>query len=222
MGSMIRLAAGHAARQARVAANGASTARVDQASDFIGEHPTDELSYQRGVRTIASETEAQGRNSGWSTDQIKEPPRRMSPPQPQKRVVGLAKTDAIGAQSLADAAAKTGALLRPMPFGSKPQSRPTSANKLADHIHQVLAGRKEAMRMRKPRSNTSQWDDPSGCDHEENRHPRRPVQRLRSPADHDDYGLQKRVERDSDNQNLVTVGKAMLKANAEGSPRPVN
>lgn len=223
MGSMIRLAAGHAARQARVAANGASTARVDQASDFIGEHPTDELSYQRGVRTIASETEAQGRNSGWSADQIKETSAQNVSTATAKRVVGLAKTDAIGAQSLADAAAKTGALL-PADALRVQATVQTNFRQQGSRIisDQVLAGRKEGDEDEK----TEEQYLADGMTRADAIMKKTGIQddlfkdyvRQRIMTD---YGLQKRVERDSDNQNLVTVGKAMLKANAEGSP-PTN
>src|SRR6266478_1807751 len=98
MGRTIFNGAGHAAQQAKVAANGASQARIDQMSDGIGSVPTDELTYQRYTRGITAETRSMGQQNGWEPDQTEETVKQNVSGAVAKRIAGLAKTDAIGAQ----------------------------------------------------------------------------------------------------------------------------
>src|SRR5229473_766113 len=114
MGRTIFNGAGHAAQQTKVAASNASQARVDQMSDGIGANPTDELTYQRYTRGIAAETKSQGEMHGWSPEQTDETTKQNISTAVAKRVVGLAKTDAIGAQAMFDRASKSGDLLPAM------------------------------------------------------------------------------------------------------------
>src|SRR6267154_3078086 len=111
MGRTIFNGAGHAAQQGKVAASAASQARVDQMTDGIGNTPTDELTYQRYTRGIAAETRQQGEMHGWSPDQTAETSKQNISKAVASRVVGLARTDAIGAQAMFDRATKSGDLL---------------------------------------------------------------------------------------------------------------
>jgi len=111
MGRTIFNAAGHAAQQTKVAANNASTARVAATQDNIAAAPTDDITFQRGLRTIQSEVEAQGRNSGWSEDQISETSKQRVSETFAKRITGLAPNNAIGAQKMFDQAVAAKVLL---------------------------------------------------------------------------------------------------------------
>src|SRR5712664_2051469 len=111
MGRTIFNAAGHAAQQTKVAANNASTARVAATQDNIAGAPTDDVTFQRGVRAIQSEVEAQGRNSGWSPEQTEETSKQKVSETLAKRTASLARTDAIGAQKMYEQGAKSKALL---------------------------------------------------------------------------------------------------------------
>jgi len=111
MGRTIFNAAGHAAQQTKVAANNASTARVAATQDNIAAAPTDDITFQRGLRTIQSEVEAQGRNSGWSEDQISETSKQRVSETFAKRIIGLAPNNAIGAQKMFDQAVAAKVLL---------------------------------------------------------------------------------------------------------------
>src|SRR6266481_6999487 len=111
MGRTIFNAAGHAAQQTKVAANNASTARVAATQDAIEGSPTDDVTFQRGKRAIESEVEAQGRNSGWSPEQIEETKKQKVSETFSKRTASLARTDAIGAQKMYEQGTKSGAIL---------------------------------------------------------------------------------------------------------------
>jgi len=111
MGRTIFNAAGHAAQQTKVAANNASTARVAATQDGVAASPTDDVTFQRGIRTVQSEVEAQGRNSGWSEDQIRETSAQKVSETVAKRTASLARTDAIGAQKMYEQSAQSKVLL---------------------------------------------------------------------------------------------------------------
>src|SRR5712671_6852516 len=111
MGRTIFNAAGHAAQQTKVAANNASTARVAATQDGVAASPTDDVTFQRGKRAIESEVEAQGRNSGWSEDQVKETSAQKVSETLAKRTASLARTDAIGAQKMYEQSAQSKVLL---------------------------------------------------------------------------------------------------------------
>jgi len=111
MGRTIFNAAGHAAQQTKVAANNASTSRVAATQDAIEGSPTDDVTFQRGKRAIESEVESQGRNSGWSPEQIEETKKQKVSETFSKRTASLARTDAIGAQKMYEQGTKSGAIL---------------------------------------------------------------------------------------------------------------
>src|ERR1700757_59367 len=58
MGRNIFNAAGHSGQQMKVSANNAADARIERASDTIGDNPTDPVTYQRMKRTIESEIDS--------------------------------------------------------------------------------------------------------------------------------------------------------------------
>jgi hypothetical protein len=111
MGRNIFNAAGHSGQQVKVAANHASSARIDQLSDGTGDNPEDDVMFQRNTRAIDDEVRQMGARMGWSEDQINETSKQEISSAIAKRAVGLAKTDVGGAQSLVDAASKQGRLL---------------------------------------------------------------------------------------------------------------
>src|SRR6266436_4354778 len=72
MGRNIFNAAGHSGQQMKVAANGASDARIALAKTSIGDNPDDDINVARMQRVIESEVDAKGSSSrgGWSSEQI--------------------------------------------------------------------------------------------------------------------------------------------------------
>jgi len=219
MGRTIFNGAGHAAQQAKVAANGASQARIDQMSDGIGAAPTDQLTYERYTRGIAAETRSQGQQNGWEPDQTNETVKQNISTAVAKRVVGLAKTDAIGAQAMFDRATKSGDLL-PVMADKVQATVQTNFRQQGSRIisDRVMAGRNsgdeperteqeyvnEGLKAAEEIAKKTGINDPLFPDFVK--------QRIMT-----DYGLRKRVERDTDNQNVLTIGKAMLKASQDGN-----
>lgn len=110
MGRNIFNAAGHSGQQMKVAANGAAAARIETTSNNIGENPKDDIAFQRGRRTIESEVDRQGNIGGWTPEQIQATKESAVSTASAKRIVGLARTDALGAMSMFQAASKAGAL----------------------------------------------------------------------------------------------------------------
>jgi hypothetical protein len=110
MGRSIFNAAGHSGQQMKVAANGADAARGDIASDHIGDNPTDVVGFQRGIRVIQSGVDQTGARMGWSPEQIQNTRDMKVSNAVAKRIVGLSRTDAIGAKAMFDNAVKQGAL----------------------------------------------------------------------------------------------------------------
>lgn len=112
MGRNIFNAAGHSGQQMKVAANEAASARIDQAKTNINTNPEDNVMWRRGVRQIQSEVDSQADNLGWSDDKRVATKEAQVSDAAAKRIVGIAKTNAIRAQQMADEAVKQG-LLRP-------------------------------------------------------------------------------------------------------------
>lgn len=110
MGRNIFNAAGHSGQQMKVSANNAADARIDTASNNIGENPRDDIGYQRGKRVIESEIDRKADLGGWTPEQTEASKLNAVSAASAKRIVGLARTDAIGAKSMFDAASKSGAL----------------------------------------------------------------------------------------------------------------
>lgn len=110
MGRNIFNAAGHSGQQMKVSANNAASARIDTASNNIGENPKDDIGFQRGVRVIESEVDRQADLGGWTPEQRQATKELQVSQASAKRIVGLARTDAIGAKSMFDSATKSGAL----------------------------------------------------------------------------------------------------------------
>jgi hypothetical protein len=218
MGRTIFNAAGHAAQQGKVAASNASQARVDQMSDSIGTNPTDELTYQRYTRGIRAETQSQGEQHGWSPEQTEETSKQNISTAIAKRVVGLAKTDAIGAQAMFDRASKSGDLLPTMAdkvqATVQTQFRQQGSRVVSDR---VLAGRRAGD------------DDDKGeaeylADGEKAADEIAKQTGIKDPLFKDfvrdrimtDYNRQKRVERDGQQESEQTIIDTMNMGNKEG------
>src|SRR5216684_2483303 len=220
MGRTIFNAAGHAAQQSKVAANNASTARVQATQEAISASPADDLTFLRGKRAIESEVESQGRNSGWSPEQTEETSKHVVSDTIAKRATTLAKTDLFGAQTLYDQGVKSKALL------------PQDADKVSNTLQ--VQFRNQGSRII---SDTVLGDRRSGD--EENIPAQDYIDRAMKMVDTDprfksaaaadplfkdfvrekitsQYNRQRAVETDADNMNVRTIGQAMMKANQEG------
>jgi len=218
MGRTIFNGAGHAAQQAKVAANGASQARIDQMSDGIGAAPTDQLTYERYTRGIAAETRSQGQQNGWEPDQTNETVKQNISTAVAKRVVGLAKTDAIGAQAMFDRATKSGDLLPVMAdrvqATVQTQFRQQGSRIISDR---VLAGRASGNESGK--TEQEYIDDGMKAADEIIK-----KTGIADPLFKDfvkerimaNYGQDKRIERDTSQAAEQTVAGAMLSGNKEG------
>lgn len=218
MGRTIFNGAGHAAQQNKVAASNASQARVDQMSDGIGANPTDELTYQRYTRGIAAETRQQGEIHGWSPEQTDETVKQNISTAIAKRIIGLARTDAIGAQAMFDRASKSGDLLPVMAdrvqATVQTQFRQQGSRIISD---KVLAGRRsgdeddktedqyiaDGVSAAQEIAKKTGINDPLFAD----------FVRERVSAD---YRRQKSIERDNQQDAEQTVAAAMMTGNKEG------
>lgn len=112
MGRNIFNAAGHSGQQMKVAANAATSSRIDELSDATGANPTDEEMFQRNTYGIHNEVAAQGARMGWTQDQIDETSKQYISQATAKRAAGLARIGKLDdAQHLLDQASKQGVLL---------------------------------------------------------------------------------------------------------------
>lgn len=217
MGRTIFNAAGHAAQQTKVAANNASSARVSATQDAVAAAPTDDVTYQRGVRAIESEVEAQGRNSGWSPEQTKETSKKTVSETVAKRTAALARTDVFGAQKMFDQGTKSGALL-PMDALKVQATIQTQYRQVGSRAiaNEVLGARRAgdeaetktedqyiAEGLAKVKEGKLDKDDPLFGD----------FVRERISAD---YRRQKSIERDNEQSSEQTVAAAMMTGNKEG------
>ena len=220
MGRNIFNAAGHSGQQMKVAANGAADARIETTSNHIGENPTDDIAFQRGKRTIESEIDAKGRNSGWTPEQIQQTKEATLSTTSAKRIIGLARTDAIGAMSMYNSASKAGALTpidaAKVEASVQGQFRTQGSRIIAD---KVLADRQ-----------AGDEEDPHPVDYYLDK-AKAEAEAVTKKLGIDDplfndfvrnnvmtkYKQQRAVEVDSDNTNVRTIGKAMIKANAQGN-----
>jgi len=183
MGSMIRLAArARGPPKPGVAANGASTARVDQASTSSASTRPMNSVPTRCANHRLRRPKAQGRTRVEHGSRSRKPPRRCLR-RNRKASGGAGKDRCDWGQSSRMPLLRPG-LLPPMPFGSKATVRTKlPPTRLADHIRSGPGGRKEGDEDEKTEEQylADGWTR-SGCDHEENRHPRTTCSKIRSPA----------------------------------------
>lgn len=215
MGRNIFNAAGHSGQQMKVAANNASDSRIQLAKTSIGDNPDDEISVSRMTRVIESETDAKGRNSGWTPEQIAATKQSEVSEAVGHRILGIAKVNAPKAQRMLDDAIEsktlTPGVAEKITATVQNEFRTQGSRFIAD---KVLAGRRSGDEENRPvqeyvdaaleeakkyNSKDPQFDDS-----------------VRSRVV-TDYNRQRAIETDTDNSNTRTVGMAMLKANAEGS-----
>lgn len=216
MGRNIFNAAGHSGQQMKVAANNASTARIQMAKTNMGDSPTDDIIAGRSKATIESEVDQQADRNGWSPDQRAATKQQQVSEATAHRILGLAKTDAIGAQTMLDAAIKAKAItpdIAERVQGSvQGQFRDQGSRIIAD---KVLADR---------RNGADGEDQKTEDDYIQAGLAEAAKYKTSDPLFGDfvrdriitQYKKQQMVERDSDNQNVTTIGKATMKANAEG------
>lgn len=100
MGRTIFNGAGHAATQQKMAANGASVARVDTLLNNIYQNPEDEVGYTRNVRGIVGEIHSQGDLHGWSKEQTQNNVEKVISKALAHRITGLSKTEPFKAQEM--------------------------------------------------------------------------------------------------------------------------
>jgi hypothetical protein len=215
MGRNIFNAAGHSGQQMKVAGNKASDSRIDLAKTSIGENPEDDINVRRMQRVIESETEAKGRTSGWTPEQIEATKQSEVSEAVMHRIAGISKTNAPKAQRMLDDAIEHGAI-RPQDAERiqatvQTQFRDQGSRFISD---KVLAGRRNGDEENKPvqdyidtaldEAKKYSTKDPLFQDYVRNRVVT-------------DYNRQKAVETDADNQNVRTIGQALLKGNKEGA-----
>jgi hypothetical protein len=216
MGRNIFNAAGHSGQQMKVAANNASSSRIDLAQTNMGDNPTDEISVQRSKRVIETEVDRQADLNGWSDDQRDATKADKVSQANAHRIVGLAKTNAIGAQTMLDNAVKSKAI--------KPQDaervQGTVQNQYREQGSRIIADKVLADR----RDGADGEDEKTEQDYVDAGLKEAEKMKTDDPLFKDfvrdriltQYKKQKMIETDTDNQNTVTIGKAMLKANGEG------
>lgn len=217
MGRNIFNAAGHSGQQMKVSANNAASARIDTVSNNIGENPRDEISFQRGKRVIETEVDRQADLGGWSDDQRKATKETQVSMASAKRIVGLARTDAIGAKALFDSAVKSGALT-PVDASKVEATVQTQFRQQGSRIisDQVLANRRSG-----EEDKTEQEYIDEGLKEADATAKRLGIEdplfkdfvRERVSAD---YRRQKAVERDGEQAAEQTVASAMMQGNKEG------
>ncbi len=218
MGSYIRLASGYSGTQMKVANNNAATSRKEIIKNNIEADPNDEVTFQRGTQAIRGENSRLAENGGWSPEQTEATNQSDISDFWAKRIVAKSKTDAIGAQKMQDTAIKNGALT-PIDAGRVSQtvqqqfdtqgSRVITNKVLADRRAgeeedekpvdtYIDAGMKEADKLGLDPERLEQFKD-----------------RVRTSI-MTKYKQQRSIETDSDNLNVRTIGKALIRANAEG------
>ncbi len=218
MGSYIRLASGYSGTQMKVANNNAATSRKEIIKNNIEADPNDEVTFKRGSQAIKGENSRLAENGGWSGDQLEATNQSDVSDYWSKRIASLSKTDAIGAQKMLDTATKSKAIT-PIDAGrvsatvqqqfDTQGSRVITNKVLADRRAgeeeddkpvdtYIDAGMKEADKLGLDPERLEQFKD-----------------RVRTSI-MTKYKQQKSIETDSDNQNVRTIGKALIKANTEG------
>jgi len=218
MGSYIRLASGYSGTQMKVANNNAATSRKEIIKNNIEADPNDEVTFHRGTQALRGENSRLADNGGWSPDQLEATNQSDVSDYWSKRIASLSKTDAIGAQKMLDTATKNKAIT-PTDAGrvtatvqqqfDTQGSRVITNKVLADRRAgeeeadkpvdtYIDAGMKEADKLGLDPARLEEFKD-----------------RVRTSI-MTKYKQQKSIETDSDNQNVRTIGKALIKANAEG------
>lgn len=216
MGRNIFNAAGHSGQQMKVAASNASQARVDMMTNQIGENPGDDIGFQRATRATASEIDQQGALHGWSPDQIAATKQSTISSQVATRVAGLAKTDVTGAQDLLERASKQGLLLpgdeQKVRNTVQTQFRQVASRNISDEVNKDLLhpGDSDDTKSVEDRVDEGMAKAKAIAPDDEQLPD---IVRNRILAD---YGRQKKIETDFVQQNVKTVGQALLKPNAEG------
>lgn len=103
MGRHVFNGAGYAASQNKRYIAGTSAARLDGIKDYVMHNPGDENAYDNGVQQIIQETKGtQAAVAGWGFEQTREETRKGISDITAQRIVGLARTDPIGAKAMAD------------------------------------------------------------------------------------------------------------------------
>lgn len=216
MGRNIFNAAGHSGQQVKVAANNASQARVQIAQNQMGDNPTDEVGVQRASRVIQSEVASQGAQNGWSPDQIKATTQTQLSTGIAHQILGIAKTNAIGAQKALDTARKNNLITNQdadrVQASVQTQFRDQGSRLIAD---KVLADR---------RAGEDGEDEKTEDDYVQEGLAEAEKYNSDDPLFSDfvrdriitQYKKQKMIERDTADQNVTTIGKALMQSNQEG------
>ncbi len=215
MGRNIFNAAGHSGQQMKVAANNASDSRIALAKTSGGDNPEDNVNVARMQRVVESEVDAKGSRGGWTPDQVAATKEAEVSEFVGHRILGISKTNAPKAQRMLDDAVKhkaiTPQIAERVQATVQTQFRDQGSRVISD---KVLAGRRNGDEEDRPvqeyidealaEAKKYQSDDPLFSDYVRNRVVT-------------DYNRQKSIEVDTDNQNVRTIGKALLKGNAEGA-----
>lgn len=217
MGRSIFNGAGHAATQTKMAASNASKARVETLSDNVGANPEDEIGFQKSIGAIKAETESQGKEGGWSPDQVAATTDSNVSTAVSKRIVGLARTDPFAAQSMFDSATKSKSLsavdASRVQATIQTQSRQVISRGISDEVnrdldHPVPEGQTEKSLEDRIAEATAKAENYSKND------PLLPdfvKQRVIA-----DFNRSKAIQRDFDQKNEQTVASAMMVGNKEG------
>lgn len=216
MGRNIFNAASHSGQQIKVAGNNASTSRIQLAKTAMGDNPEDAVTSSRMQTMIEAEVDAQGRTNGWSDDQIKATKQQQVSEGVGHQIAGLAKTNAMGAQRMLDAATKSGQLTPEI----AERVQATVQTQFRDQGSRIIADKVLADR----RAGADGEDEKTEDDYIKAGLDEAAKMKSSDPLFSDfvrdriitQYKKQQMVETDTANQNLTTVGKAMMKANAEG------
>jgi hypothetical protein len=214
MGRNIFNAAGHSGQQMKVAANGAADSRIGLAQDNMGVYADDPITQQRSVRQIESEVEAKGRNSGWTEDQIAATKRDAVSTGYANTILAVAKTNAPRAQRMLDEAVEkqmiTENTANKLQATVQTQFRDQGSRFISD---KVLADRRNGDEENKPVQEyiDAAMDEAKKYGVKDPLFPDYVRQRVIA-----DYNRQRAVETDADNQNVRTIGQALIKGNKEG------
>lgn len=99
---------GHLASENKSYLLGASQARMDAGSNYALSNPTDEATFQSGLKQNQSEIQAQAQLRGWSDDETKVALENANSKLYASRIQGLVKSQPFTAQKLLDQATKEG------------------------------------------------------------------------------------------------------------------
>lgn len=219
MGRNIFNAAGHSGQQMKVAANNASNSRIELATTQMGDNPTDPIAVGRARRVVETEVQAQGRLNGWSDDQTAATTQFKLSAATAHQIVGIARTNAIGAQTALTAAIKS----KQITPEDAEKVQGTVTTQLYDQGSRVVADKVLANR----RDGTDGEDEKTEDDYvkeglDEAAKYNIPDEVKQGFADRvrdriiTQYKKQKMIETDTANQNVTVIGKALLNTNAEG------